>query len=88
MTVWNVLNYDKRPLVWLRSRDGYDQKRVGLVVDSFATLPPTVIEPWDKRRYYQNDLIGKKVSGHEFPLLPLKLTDDEKWAVIEYLKTL
>jgi len=87
-TIWNVLNYDERPLVWLRSRDGYDQKRVGLVVDSFATLPSTVIEPWDKRRYYQNDLIGKKVSGHEFPLLPLKLTDDEKWAVIEYLKTL
>lgn len=87
-TIWDVLKYDERPPVWLRSRDGYDQEKLGLLVERFETLPPNVTEPSDVRRYYQNTLVGKGNSGHEFPLLPQKLTDEEITALIEYLKTL
>ncbi len=84
-TLWHVLNPDRRPAVWLRSEDGYDQKRVGLEVTEFEKRPAEVKEPEDKRRYFETHLSGKSAAGHEFPD---ELTDEEKHAVLEYLKTL
>ncbi len=84
-TLWHVLNPDQRPVVWLRSEDGYDQRRVGLEVTELDKLPADVKEPEDKRRYYNSKLSGKSAAGHEFPN---ELSDDEKQAVLEYLKTL
>jgi hypothetical protein len=84
-TLWHVLNPDKRPAVWQRSEDGYDQRRVGLEVTEFDKRPAEVKEPEDKRRYFETRLSGKSAAGHQFPD---ELTDDEKQAVLEYLKTL
>lgn len=84
-TLWHVLNPAQRPAVWLRTRDGYDQKRVGLEVSEFEKLPDTVTRPDDKRRYFESRLSGKSAAGHAFPD---ELSADEKQAVLEYLKTL
>jgi hypothetical protein len=84
-TLWHVVHPDRRPAVWLRSEDGYDQKRVGLEVAEFDMLPVAVKLPEDKRRYFDTHLSGKSAAGHEFPD---ELSDQEKEAVLEYLKTL
>ena len=83
----DVLNYNDRPKIWTRSEDGYDSLKVGLEVQVFDALPPGLAS-WQNRMYYQDSLTGKSVEGHEYPAPPESLTEDEKWALIEYLKTL
>lgn len=84
-TLWHLFRRDKRPIVWLRSEDGYDQQRVGLEVVELDDLPPDARRGDEKRRYFDTRLPGKSAAGHYFPE---DLTEDEKRAVIEYLKTL
>ncbi|MGD9724306.1 MAG: hypothetical protein AB7O59_24135 [Pirellulales bacterium] len=84
-TLWHVLHPDERPAVWQRSEDGYDHERVGLEVATFDALPADVKQPEQKRRYFNTRLTGKSAAGH---LFPNELSDDEKRAVLEYLKTL
>jgi hypothetical protein len=84
-TLWHVLHPDERPAVWQRTEDGYDQKRVGLEVTAFESLPKEVKEPELKRTYFETRLTGKSAAGHRFPD---ELSEDEKRAVLEYLKTL
>ena len=84
-TLWHVLHSDRRPAVWTRSEDGYDQSHVGLEVSTFEKLPETVKVAEDKRRYFDTSLAGKSAAGHTFPD---ELTEEEKTAVLEYLKTL
>jgi RoxA-like, cytochrome c-like len=84
-TLWHVLHPKDRPAVWLRSEDGYDQQRVGLEVAEFDELPPDVKQPEDKRRHFLTSQPGKSAAGH---LFPDELSDDERRAVLEYLKTL
>ncbi|MGD9644407.1 MAG: cytochrome c [Pirellulales bacterium] len=84
-TLWHLLHEDARPAVWLRSEDGYDQEKVGLEVSEFESLPAVVRRADDKRRYFNTRLSGKSAAGHSFPE---QLSEDEKQAVLEYLKTL
>jgi mono/diheme cytochrome c family protein len=85
-TLWHLLHSDARPVVWLRSEDGYDQKRVGLDVTTFEDVPPDAAgDSAERRRYFDARLSSKSAAGHEFPD---ELAEDEKQAVIEYLKTL
>jgi hypothetical protein len=84
-TLWHVLHETQRPMVWLRSEDGYDQQRVGLEVQELEALPPDVRRADDKRRYFNTQLRGKSAAGHSFPE---QLSEDEKHALLEYLKTL
>jgi hypothetical protein len=84
-TLWHVLNPGERPAVWLRSEDGYDRERLGLEVAAFQTLPDSVKDAEEKRRYFDARLPGKSAAGHDFPN---ELEDAEKRAVLEYLKTL
>ena len=84
-TLWHVLNPEKRPAVWKRSEAGYDQTRVGLEVQEFEDIPGTITQPAERRRYFDTRKKGKSAAGHDFPSV---LTDDEKRAVLEYLKTL
>lgn len=83
-TLWAVMNRSKRPTVWKRSEDGYDQVRVGLEVEEFDEVPQG-LSSRKRRMYYDTTHIGNSAGGHTFPDV---LDDDEKWAVIEYLKTL
>ncbi len=84
-TLWHVLHPDQRPKVWKRTEDGYDHSRVGIEVEEFSAVPESVKAIAHKRRYFDAALFGKSAAGHTFPE---KLTEDEKRAVLEYLKTL
>ena len=84
-TLWHVLHPGARPAVWLRSEDGYDRQRVGLEVSEFARRPAEVKLPEDRRRYFETQMKGKSAAGHTFPD---ELSEDEKRAVLEYLKTI
>lgn len=83
-TLWHLLHPAERPVVWKRTETGYDQKHVGLEVETFKALPDDL--PGATAREYFNTLgFGKSRAGHDFPDV---LTEDEKTAVLEYLKTL
>jgi hypothetical protein len=84
-TLWHLLHPDERPTIWTRTEDGYDQSRVGLEATALEKLPATVTTAADRRRYFDTRLPGKSSAGH---LFPNELSEDEKLAVLEYLKTL
>ena len=84
-TLWHVLHPTARPIVWQRSEDGYDRQRVGLEVTAFEKLPEAVREAEEKRHYFDTRLPSKSAAGHDFPD---ELDEEEKRAVLEYLKTL
>jgi len=83
-TLWAVLNPSKRPKVWKRTEDGYDKIKVGLEVEEFDAVPEK-LSPRIRRMYYDTSHKGNGAAGHTFPDV---LDDQEKMAVIEYLKTL
>jgi mono/diheme cytochrome c family protein len=84
-TLWHLFHVESRPVVWTRSEDGYDQERVGLEVQELTEIPSEASRPAQRRRYFDTRLPGKSAAGHEFPET---LSEDEKRAVLEYLKTL
>ena len=84
-TLWHVLHPAERPHVWRRTEDGYDRERVGLEVTTFESVPAEAETPRQRRRFFDTGVRGKSAGGHKFPD---KLNDDEKRAVLEYLKSL
>jgi len=84
-TLWHLLHPDERPVVWMRTEDGYDQHKVGLEITTFDEVPGTVRSAGDRRMYFDTRKFGKSAAGHDFPS---ELTEDEKQALLEYLKTL
>jgi mono/diheme cytochrome c family protein len=84
-TLWHVLHPAERPVVWRRSPTGYDATRVGLEVESRATLPEGPLTSAERRTWFDTRRPGKSAAGHDFPDA---LSEPEKAAVLEYLKTL
>src|SRR5205807_4934434 len=84
-TLWHVLHPDERPAVWRRSEDGYDRERIGLEVTTFDRVPDSARTPAERRQYFNTRDFGKSTAGHRFPDA---LSEDERRAVLEYLKTL
>ena len=84
-TLWHVLHSDARPVVWKRTEDGYDRDKVGLEVESLDSVPRSVKATAHRRRYFDTKKSGKSAAGHTFPNV---LDEDEKQALLEYLKTL
>ena len=84
-TLWHVLHPDQRPVVWHRSEDGYDQRKVGLEVTISDRLPSEARTPAERRRYFDTRAFSKSAAGHDFPDA---LDEAEKHAVLEYLKSL
>lgn len=84
-TLWHLFHAEKRPVVWQRTEDGYDQQKVGLEVTTFDDVPADAKSGKQKRRYFDTRLFGKSADGH---LFPDALEEHEKRAVMEYLKTL
>ncbi|MBX3422269.1 MAG: cytochrome c [Pirellulaceae bacterium] len=84
-TLWHVLHSAERPRVWSRTEDGYDQQRVGLEIVTFDRLPAENLSAEERRRYFDTALPSKSASGHFFPD---PLSEDDKRALLEYLKTL
>jgi hypothetical protein len=84
-TLWHLLHPGKRPTVWKRSPEGYDDERVGLEIESFTKLPSGVKRASQRRWYFDTTRPGKGAAGHDYPDV---LDEDDKRAVLEYLKTL
>jgi mono/diheme cytochrome c family protein len=84
-TLWHVLHPGKRPRVWKRTPTGYDESRVGLEVEVADDMPSGTLTSAERRRWFDTSKPGKAATGHDFPDV---LTEDEKTAVLEYLKTL
>ena len=84
-TLWHVLHPAARPAIWRRTPSGYDQGRVGLEVEEAAEVPRAGLTPVERRRRFDTSKPGKSAAGHDFPDV---LDEDEKAAVLEYLKTL
>ncbi len=84
-TLWHLFHSDTRPLVWKRTENGYDQQRVGLEIAEYEALPTDVKGAKERRTYFDTRLFGKSNEGHTFPDV---LNEEEKTAVMEYLKTL
>ncbi len=85
-TLWHVLHPADRPVVWKRTLDGYDQEKVGLEIETLSDLPADATRSNARRRlYFDTRDFGKSAAGH---LFPSALSEPEKRAVLEYLKTL
>ncbi|WP_437201155.1 cytochrome c [Planctomicrobium sp. SH664] len=85
-TLWHLLHPDNRPVVWKRiDREGYDEERGGLVIEELDAVPSEVTLPAERRHYFDTRGFGKSNSGHDYPDA---LTEAEKEAVLEYLKSL
>jgi mono/diheme cytochrome c family protein len=87
-TLYGVLNSSARPKVFTRSfhtgEADYDKKRVGWKVREVPPPDPK-LPAIERRKVYDTTRPGRGNGGHAFGD---DLTDDERWAVIEYLKTL
>ena len=88
-TLWHVLHPDRRPVVWravkVGEADGYDSERVGLKHEVVERVPDGIADRWERRWYFDTREPGKSAAGHRFPE---ELSEPERQAVLEYLKTL
>lgn len=84
-TLWHLLHPATRPVVWTRTSDSFDHKQVGFTIKTHKSLPPSARTPRQRRQYFDTTKPGKSAAGH---LFPDKLTEAEKRAVLEFLKTL
>jgi hypothetical protein len=89
-TVYSVLNSKSRPTTFTRSYrtdlDAYDARRLGWKVEVLTEAPdPGKLSPLEFRKVYDTRQPGRGNAGHTFGD---RLTEGERMAVIEYLKTL
>jgi mono/diheme cytochrome c family protein len=86
-TVYHVLNSKARPKVFTRSfrtgLDEYDSEKLGWKVKEVETN--SSLPPIELRKIYDTRQPGRSNGGHTFGD---KFSDQERMAVIEYLKTL
>jgi mono/diheme cytochrome c family protein len=88
-TVYHVLNSKARPKYFTRSyrtdRDAYDPVKLGWKITMLDKGADESLSDAERRKIYDTTLPGRGNGGHTFGD---KLTDDERAAIIEYLKTL
>lgn len=89
-TLYDLLHSKTRPVRFTRSyateRADYDERQVGWKVQTVSSLPDAKTTPaLERRKVYDTTQPGRSNRGHTFGD---RLSDPERWAVIEYLKTL
>ncbi len=88
-TLYHLLNSKSRPAKYTRSfrtEDAdYDHRRVGWKVTEVQNELPEQAHPMEKRKVYDTTKPGRGNRGHTFGD---KLSEEERWSLIEYLKTL
>jgi len=84
-TLWHLLKPEQRPTIWRRAGEQMDSEKVGFEIEVVSRVPLTQSDIAIRRQYFDTQKFGKSNEGH---LFPNELTDDEKSAVLEYLKTL
>ena len=80
----------RRPEVWRRTPTGYDDRRVGLEVETvsaaaFAERLAAGLPPDERRQFFDTQQPGKSAAGHDYPAA---LSEAERTALLEYLKSL
>jgi mono/diheme cytochrome c family protein len=87
-TLYDVLNSKSRPKLFTRSfrtdEADYDKKKVGWKIDSLKAMPK-IDDAFERRKIYDTTQPGRGNQGHTFGD---DLSDADRWAIIEYLKTL
>jgi len=87
-TLYDVLNSKGRPRLFTRSyltgAEDYDAVKVGWKVRLLDRVPDA-LSALERRKIYDTTQRGRSNAGHTFGD---DFTDAERWAVIEYLKTL
>lgn len=84
-TLWHVMNPSERPEIWRRVAPEMDEQRVGFQIEIAARVPLEEPDVAIRRSYFDARRFGKSNAGH---LFPDQLSEDDKNAVLEYLKTL
>jgi mono/diheme cytochrome c family protein len=88
-TVWDVLNSKDRPTIYTRSyrtdQGSYDPVKLGWKVQVLRKGAEASLSAIQQRKIYDTTQPGRGNTGHPYGD---KLTDDQRRAVIEYLKTL
>jgi mono/diheme cytochrome c family protein len=89
-TLYHVLNSKSRPKLFTRSyktdKEDYDEKKVGWKYTELKEAPDEKkTPPHELRKVYDTTQPGRSNAGHTYGD---KLSEDERAAVIEYLKTL
>jgi mono/diheme cytochrome c family protein len=88
-TIYHVLNSKERPKVFTRSfrtgEEDYDRIRVGWRITVLDSSPDAGVPTIERRKVYDTTRPSQGNGGHPFGD---RLSEEERWAVIEYLKTL
>ena len=88
-TLAGVLNSKARPKLYTRSfrtiEADYDKERVGWKITELNTPPDEKLPGFERRKVYDTSKPGRSNAGHTFGDV---LSDEERAAVIEYLKGL
>ncbi len=88
-TVYHVLNSKARPRVFTRSfrteKEDYDPAKLGWRITVLDQGPDAKLPAIERRKVYDTTQPGRGNTGHPFGD---KFTEEERRAVIEYLKTL
>lgn len=84
-TLWHLLNPAERPTIWRRTHESIDDAKVGFQIEEVDRIPLTQTDIAVRRQYFDTTKFGKSNAGHRFPET---LSQDERQAVLEYLKTL
>ncbi|MGI9469618.1 MAG: hypothetical protein ACR2OA_21020 [Rubripirellula sp.] len=84
-TLWHLLNPLKRPTVWRPVSEEFDDEKVGLITKVELKVPFTELDAAVRRSYFDTRRFGKSNAGHDYPS---ELTETQRRAVLEYLKTL
>lgn len=84
-TLWHLLNPSSRPVIWRRTSMKMNEDHVGLTVECLDQIPQNLSDPVMKRSVFDTRSFGKTNVGHNYPDV---LTQAEKRAVLEYLKSL
>jgi hypothetical protein len=88
-TVYHMLKSTSRPKIFTRSyqteKEDYDPVKLGWKVQVLDKPPAASVPLRERRKFYDTTQPGRGNQGHTFGD---KLSEEERMAVIEYLKTL
>jgi hypothetical protein len=88
-TLYHVLNSKSRPKLYTRSfktdEADYDKERIGWKITELKEPPSDKLPAIERRKVYDTSKPGRGNAGHTYGD---KLSEEERSAVIEYLKTL
>lgn len=88
-TVYHLLKSETRPKIFTRSyrtnAEDYDPVKLGWKITELDRPADPSLPPLERRKIYDTSQPGRGNVGH---IYGDDLSEDERWAVIEYLKTL